>query len=153
MRPIVTKVCDGILIRISLFSSFSAPSEIDLIKSRFLVESTSEVPVLPLDNIKRPNDGNEIDYNDYTSVRTDMLLINAGIRIHLFKRYTFKPYVPKTGSIQNSNPTNTRYKDSPKTGTSNKSNYKKNTSTPKTKKKTPIKIKPNGPTKDKNDRS
>jgi hypothetical protein len=80
-----------------------------------------------------------------------MLLINAGIRINLFKIYTHKKsYTPSTATT----PTNTRYKDTTPTKTSDPSIPNKNTPTKATpKKKIPIKIKPNGPTKDKDDRS
>ena len=106
---------------------------------------------LPLDNITRSEGGDEIDYTNYGTIKTDMLLINAGIRINLFKIYTHKKsYTPSTTTT----PTNTRYKDTTPTKTSNPSIPNKNTPTKATpKKKIPIKIKPNGPTKDKDDRS
>lgn len=106
--------------------------------------------ILPLSNVTRLNEGNEIDYNDYTSVRTDMLLINVGLRIHLFRTYTYRPYVPKTSQTPIPNPSYKRYKDG--TDTRNTETPEK-ASTPKPVKKTPIIIKPNGPTKDKNDKS
>ncbi len=110
-----------------------------------------DISSLPLDNITRSVGGDEIDYTNYGTIKTDMLLINAGIRINLFKRYTHKKsYTPST----NTTPTNTRYKDTSPTKTSDPAIPNKNTpkeTTPK--KKIPIKIKPNGPTKDKDDRS
>ncbi|MEJ6787290.1 MAG: hypothetical protein QNL19_07700 [Bacteroidota bacterium] len=106
---------------------------------------------LPLDNITRSEGGDEIDYTNYGTIKTDMLLINAGIRINLFKIYTHKKsYTPSTTTT----PTNTRYKDTTPTKTSDPSIPNKNTPTKATpKKKIPIKIKPNGPTKNKDDRS
>ncbi len=108
---------------------------------------------LPLNNITRSVGGDEIDYTQYSNVKTDMLLINAGIRINLFKRYTHKKsYTPSTTTTPI--PTNTRYKDTTPAKTSEPTIPKKNTPNETTaKKKTPIKIKPNGPTKDKDDRS
>ncbi|MGB0851281.1 MAG: hypothetical protein ACPGTP_08530, partial [Bacteroidia bacterium] len=66
--------------------------------------------ILPLVNVNRLHDGNEIDYNNYKSVRTDILLINVGIQFHLFKTYTYRPYVPKTERSSIPNPSYKRYK-------------------------------------------
>lgn len=64
---------------------------------------------LPLGDIERLEGSNEINYANFQRVKTDMLLINAGIRIHLFKNYS---HTTKTPSTNNTNtPKSTRYKD------------------------------------------
>jgi opacity protein-like surface antigen len=79
---------------------------------------------LPLDNITRSVGGDEINYANFQRVKTDMLLINAGIRINLFKRYTHKKsYTPSSTKT----PTNTRYKDTTPTKTSDPAIPNKNT--------------------------
>lgn len=111
---------------------------------------------LPLDRITRSAGGDEIDYTKYSSVKTDMLLINAGIRINLYKRYTNSR---NTNTGTTPSPSNTRYKDPTNSNTPTKTNNptipSRNTPTKTTpeKKKTPIRIKPNGPTKDKDDQN
>lgn len=110
---------------------------------------------LPLGDIERLEGSNEINYANFQRVQTDMLLINAGIRIHLFKNYS---HTTKTPSSNNTNtPENTRYKDTPPTQdtpTNNDPVIRDRDSTPTTPiKKTPIKIKSDGPKKDKNDKS
>lgn len=117
---------------------------------------------LPLKNITRASGTNEIDYNDYKNVKTDLLLINAGIRFHLFKKYRKKTYNTSTAPTVPNTPTNTRYKDTKNTTTPTKTTdpvIKDRPSTPTIPttpttptKKTPIKIKPNGPVK-KDDRN
>lgn len=105
--------------------------------------------VLPIKNITRPNEGNEISYTDYKVSHTDMLLLSVGIRFHLFKTYRYLPYVNQVTN-PSFEPSYTRYRDKENTSTNNTTN---NHTPPKTKKKSPIKIKPNGPTKDKEDES
>jgi hypothetical protein len=111
---------------------------------------------LPLGNITREAGTNEIDYNDYKTVKTDLLLINAGVRIHLFKHYRDKN---NTNSSTPNTPSNTRYKDTDSNPSNNNDPIIKNRNTPTPrsipipKKKTPIKIKPNGPTKEKDERN
>lgn len=115
---------------------------------------------LPLSDIQREEGRNEIDYSNYKSVKTDMLLINAGIRIHLFKSYTHGT-TPTTGTTPNS-PSNTRYRDTDPVDTTPTRQTPRSTdpvikdrdSTPTTPvKKQPIKIKSDGPRRDKNDKS
>jgi len=110
---------------------------------------------LPLEDIERLEGSNEINYSNFQRVQTDMLLINAGIRIHLFTNYSHKT---RTQSTNNTNtPKNTRYKDTPPardTPSTNDPVIKDRDSTPsKPIKKAPIKIKSDGPKKDKNDKS
>jgi hypothetical protein len=110
---------------------------------------------LPLGDIERLEGSNEINYSNFQQVKTDMLLINAGIRIHLFKNYS---HTTKTPSTNNTNtPKNTRYKDTTPvrdTPSTNDPVIKDRDSTPtRPIKKTPIKIKSDGPKKDKNDKS
>lgn len=114
--------------------------------------------VLPIKSIVRLNEGNEIDYNNYQSVHTDMLILQVGIRFNLFKTYSYTPYREPTTATRNT-PSNTRYKDTPTTRTRDVPviNDRKRTGgsgtrpTPTPTKKVPIKVKPNGPTRDKND--
>ena len=112
---------------------------------------------LPLKNITRESGTNEIDYNNYKTVKTDLLLINAGLRIHLFKRYRQRN--TNNPNTTPSTPKNTRYKDTNTNPTRNNDPIIKDRTTPRTpsiptpKKKTPIKIKPNGPTKEKDERN
>ena len=86
-----------------------------------------------------------------------MLLINAGIRIHLFKKYSHTQLPPRTNTNEPSTPKSTRYKDKtpttprPKTTTPATNDSPSETPTPV--KKTPIKIKSDGPKKDENDKS
>lgn len=110
--------------------------------------------VLPLKNITRPSEENEIDYTQHRSVRTDMLLIHVNLRLHLYKTYRYRPYIDEVG-----NPLpelrNTRYTDNQNRSDTTESeiNDSKNDPNTPTKKKSPIKIKPNGPKKDPNDKS
>jgi len=110
---------------------------------------------LPLGDIERLEGSNEINYANFQRVKTDMLLINAGIRIHLFKKYFHTTKTPRTNNTNT--PKNTRYKDTPPaqdTPTDNDPVIRDKDSTPTTPiKKTPIKIKSDGPKKDKNDQS
>jgi hypothetical protein len=110
---------------------------------------------LPLGDIERLEGSNEINYANFQRVKTDMLLINAGIRIHLFKKYSHTTKTPRTNNTNT--PKNTRYKDTPPaqdTPTDNDPVIRDKDSTPTTPiKKTPIKIKSDGPKKDKNDKS
>lgn len=112
---------------------------------------------LPLRDIERVAGSNEINYSNYQNVKTDMLLINAGIRIHLFKKYSHTQLPPRTNTNEPSTPKSTRYKDKtpttprPKTTTPATNDSPSETPTPV--KKTPIKIKSDGPKKDENDKS
>jgi hypothetical protein len=110
---------------------------------------------LPLGDIERLEGSNEINYANFQRVKTDMLLINAGIRIHLFKKYSHTTKTPRTNNTNT--PKNTRYKDTPPaqdTSTDKDPVIRDKDSTPTTPiKKTPIKIKSDGPKKDKNDKS
>jgi hypothetical protein len=110
---------------------------------------------LPLGDIERLEGSNEINYANFQRVKTDMLLINAGIRIHLFKKYSHTTKTPRTNNTNT--PKNTRYKDTPPaqdTPTDKDPVIRDKDSTPTTPiKKTPIKIKSDGPKKDKNDKS
>lgn len=121
--------------------------------------------VLPLQDIVRAEGSNEIEYDNYQSVRTDLLLINVGIRLHLFKRYTAKNRGPNPTTTTPSTPQNTRYRD-PNTpnDTTTPANTKRtrttggvrgtpgNTTTPTPVKKKVPKVKSDGPKKDPNGR-
>jgi len=71
---------------------------------------------LPLRNIKQVEGTSQVDFSDYKIVKTDMLLINVGFRIHLFQQYQ-TPH--ESTSSPTTAPTTTRYKDvnTPRTST------------------------------------
>ena len=71
---------------------------------------------LPLRNIKQVEGASQVDFSDYKIVKTDMLLINVGFRIHLFQQYQ-TPH--ESTSSPTTAPTTTRYKDvnTPRTST------------------------------------
>jgi len=117
---------------------------------------------LPLSDIVRADGSNEVRYDNYQTVRTDLLLINAGIRLHLFKKYYHKETNTNTpaSTTTPNNTENTRYKDtttpsqnptntkSTRTGGGVDGNPGGTRSTPvPVKKKTP-KVKPDGVKKD-----
>jgi hypothetical protein len=106
---------------------------------------------LPLRNIKQVEGASQVDFSDYKIVKTDMLLINVGFRIHLFQQYQTPQESTSSPTTTN---TTTRYKDvnTPKT-----SNTTPRTTTPSTRssestkssspKKTPISTKGAGAVK------
>ena len=108
-----------------------------------------EGAVLPLQNVTRRNNGNEIQYRNYLRSETDMLLINVGIRLHLFKSYRYVPYTPSTPQIPQS-PEYTRYRDRQNIPTRIESNPNTDPTFPSSPKKAPIRIKPDGPKKKEN---
>lgn len=59
---------------------------------------------LPLRNIQLVEGTSQVDFSDYQTVRTDILLLNVGFRIHLFEQNA-----PSYESTSTPNPT--RYKD------------------------------------------
>lgn len=99
--------------------------------------------VLPLKDVTQRSGGNEIKYDFTQSAKTDILLINLGVRFELFKRYKSTT----TGEGTSTTPTSTspRYKDKTTTPTKVpdpviKDKPKKETTPPK--EKIPIEIKP-----------
>ncbi|MFB1002596.1 MAG: hypothetical protein QMC70_00440, partial [Bacteroidia bacterium] len=88
---------------------------------------------------------NEIRYDNFQQVKTDILLINLGLQIHLFQHYTEKNTTVPTRTYPE-NTENTRYKD-----TTAPAETPKNTRPTPVKKKTP-KVKPDGPKRDPNAR-
>lgn len=85
---------------------------------------------LPLQDIVRVEGSNEISYDNYQNVKTDLLLINVGFRIHLFKTYTYQNQANNRSRTEPTSPQNTRYKDMAPTSTTNgKSNNGTNTQT------------------------
>jgi hypothetical protein len=104
---------------------------------------------LPLKNITKAEGSSTVDYSNYKSVRTDMLLINVGLRIHLYERDSDRNSTPSS-TLSNS-PTNTRYKDTPRNTPTN-TTPKNGTPTTPAKKKV-ITPKKNGPVKGGKDKS
>lgn len=100
---------------------------------------------LPLQDIIRVDGSNEIRYDNFQQVKTDILLINLGLQIHLFQHYTEKNTTVPTRTYPE-NTENTRYKD-----TTTPAETPKNTRPTPVKKKTP-KVKPDGPKRDPNAR-
>lgn len=85
---------------------------------------------LPLKDIQRAEGSNEIRYDAYQDVKTDLLLINVGLRIHLFKNYNHQNRsTPATNNTNTSNPENTRYKDTTPTDNTNTPSNTKSTRT------------------------
>jgi hypothetical protein len=111
---------------------------------------------LPLRNIKQVEGTSQVDFSDYKIVKTDMLLINVGFRIHLFQQY--QTPLESTSSPTTA-PTTTRYKDvnTPRTSTPTPRTNTPRTTTPSTRnsgstkssspKKTPISTKGAGAVK------
>lgn len=109
-----------------------------------------EGAVMPLKDVTQASGSNEVQFN-YTTSATDILLINAGFRFQLYKKYRVRP--PQvTSPSTTSSPRNTRYKDN-RTPTNTRQNTQpvvrdRDEAVPtETKKKTPIEIKPDGPKK------
>jgi opacity protein-like surface antigen len=97
--------------------------------------------VLPLKDVVQSNGGNEIYYH-HTQAQTDILLINLGVRIELFKHYRQR-YNSET---TNPEPSNKRYRD---VSPAPSDQIIRDKPTPKKEpvKKTPLEIKPDGPKK------
>lgn len=110
-----------------------------------------EGAALPLDDIVRETGSNEVKYDNYQTVKTDILLINAGIQFNLFKNYSYNP--PSNNSPTNNALNNKKYYDNTIRNNSNsRSTPIPRTNTP-VRKKYPIKVKSDGPKRDKNDNS
>jgi hypothetical protein len=112
-----------------------------------------EGAALPLQDIIRESGSNEVKYDNYQTVRTDILLINAGIRFNLYKNYSYN-------APSNNNPTNRynssdskRYYDNSSRTNSNSGSISIPRSSIPTKKPLPIKVKSDGPKRNKNDNS
>jgi hypothetical protein len=103
---------------------------------------------LPLQDIERMDGSNEIRYAGYQRVKTDILLINVGLQIHLFDHYAEKNTNTPTSSPTYIYPENTRYKDTRPPGKTPISPQENTNSSP-VKKKTP-KVKSDGPKRDPN---
>ena len=108
--------------------------------------------VLPLADITREQGSSEVQYNNYKGVRTDILLIHAGVRFNIFKTYSYNPPQdrPNTSSDARSN---YRYYDNPRTNNQTQTSKPQTNPSNSSKKPLPIKVKSDGPKKDKNDRS
>jgi hypothetical protein len=105
---------------------------------------------LPLRNIQQVEGTSQVDYSDYKIVRTDILLINVGFRIHLFQQYQ----TPQESTDSSPEPpTSTRYKDvnTPRTSTPTRTTTPSTTPTTSTRSsesiKTPISTKGAGAVK------
>lgn len=110
-----------------------------------------EGAALPLDDIVRETGSNEVKYDNYQTVKTDILLINAGIQFNLFKNYSYNP--SSKNSPTNNALNNKKYYDNTIRNNSNsRSTPIPRTNTPVIKK-YPIKVKSDGPKRDKNDNS
>lgn len=72
---------------------------------------------LPLKDIVRSEGSNEVNYTNFQRVKTDLLLINVGVRLHLFKNYD--QINNRSPSTTNAPRENTRYKDPSTTNTQN----------------------------------
>ena len=103
-----------------------------------------EGAALPLQNITREIGSNEVKYDNYQTVKTDILLINAGIRFNLFKNYSYNP--PSKPS--NNNSTNSynssdskRYYDDSSRSNSNSGSISSPRSNTPSKKPLPVKVK------------
>ncbi len=60
--------------------------------------------VLPLQDIVRSEGSNEVNYTNFQRVKTDLLLMNVGLRLHLFKNYdNINAQRPKTTNSQREN--------------------------------------------------
>lgn len=128
------------------------------INSSFSVESSitytfgERGAALPLADITRAEGSNEVRYDNYqTNVKTDLLLINVGIRIDLWKNYSNRQRTnnPTTNTTA---PRSNRYRDTtPTTRTGGNTRNGAVRRTPPKKK--PLKIKSDGLKKDKNDKS
>lgn len=108
--------------------------------------------VLPLKDIERADGSNEVHYDNYQTVKTDILLINAGIRFQLFKQYQYNP-INTTPSNQNNSSNSNRYFDNSTPSSSTHSTRKTRSFNSTPTKKMPIKVKSDGPKRDKNDQS
>ncbi len=97
----------------------------------------------PLKDVTQSTGGNEVYYN-YSTVKTDILLINLGVRFELFKHYN-RPINAETTSPE---PRNTRYRDTSPAPSDQISDKKPEpTTAPEPVKKKPLEIKSDGPKK------
>ena len=98
---------------------------------------------LPLKDVEQYTGSDEVNYNRYKSVRTDILLINAGIRITINRRES-SGYRP--APTRNPTPTPNESRTDPEPDNTNDTPViKDRNSTPIPAQKKPIKIKPKGP--------
>jgi hypothetical protein len=112
-----------------------------------------EGAALPLKDIVRENGSNEVKYNNYQTVKTDILLINAGIRFNLFKTYSHSSTSNDNSSNKYNSLDSKRYYDNSTRNNSNSGPISIPRSNTPTKKQYPIKVKSDGPKRGKNDNS
>ena len=112
-----------------------------------------EGAALPLKDIVRENGSNEVKYNNYQTVKTDILLINAGIRFNLFKTYSHSSTSNDNSSNKYNSLDSKRYYDNSTRNNSNSGSISIPRSNTPTKKQYPIKVKSDGPKRGKNDNS
>ncbi len=133
---------------VSLGVSYKANDNISL-ESSITYTIGDKGAVQPLADVTQEVGRNEVHYDYKTAKKTDMLLINLGVRFELWKKYYANRETPT--STPNT-PSNTRYKDPaptkkapPKTSDPIIKDKPADTNTPK--KKAPLEIKSDGPKK------
>ena len=112
-----------------------------------------EGATLPLKDIVRETGSNEVKYDNYQTVKTDILLINAGIRFNLFKTYSHSSPSDNNSSNKYKSLDSKRYYDNSNRNNSNSRSISIPRSNTPTKKQYPIKVKSDGPKRGKNDNS
>ena len=118
-----------------------------------------EGAALPLQDITREIGSNEVNYDNYygsknlPAVRTDILLINAGIRFNLFKNYSYNPPSNNNSTNSYNSSDSKRYYDNSSRSNSNSGSISIPRSNTPSKKPLPIKVKSDGPKRGKNDNS
>ena len=112
-----------------------------------------EGAALPLKDIVRENGSNEVKYDNYQTVKTDILLINAGIRFNLFKTYSHSSPSNDNSSNKYNSLDSKKYYDNSTRNSSNSGSISTPRSNTPTKKQYPIKVKSDGPKRGKNDNS
>ncbi|NBV56680.1 MAG: hypothetical protein EBR72_02580 [Bacteroidetes bacterium] len=112
-----------------------------------------EGAALPLKDIVRENGSNEVKYNNYQTVKTDILLINAGIRFNLSKTYNHSSPSNDNSLNKYNSLDSKRYYDNSTRNNSNSGSISIPRSNTPTKKQYPIKVKSDGPKRGKNDNS
>ena len=112
-----------------------------------------EGAALPLQDITREIGSNEINYGKYQTVKTDILLINAGIRFNLFKNYSYNPPSNNNSTNSYNSSDSKRYFDNSSKSNSNSGSISIPRSNTPSKKPLPIKVKSDGPKRGKNDNS
>ena len=118
-----------------------------------------EGAALPLKDIVRENGSNEVKYDNYygsedlPAVKTDILLINAGIRFYMFKTYNHISTSDNNSSNKYNSSDSKRYYDNFNRNNSDSRSISIPRSNVPTKKRYPIKVKSDGLKRGKNDNS